>query len=163
MARKSAVLIPVIIAAVAIGVLGIAFAPPEITSKNPILPKGTVKLNNDIITVEVASTAAERERWLTFRQDAIPLDTAMLLKYDKPDLQQLWMLNIEHNLDLIWLDQNGNVVYIKKDIPGCSNMIETISCTYKTTKPALYIMASASGFIDEHKVEVGSKMSIISI
>ena len=163
MARKSAVLIPVIIAAVAIGVLGIAFAPPEITSRNANLPKGTVKINNEIITVEVASTAAERERWLTFRQDILPLNTAMLLKYDKPDLQQLWMLNIEHNLDLIWFDQFGNAVYMKKDIPGCTNVIETISCTYKTTKPALYILAGASGFIDAHKIEVGSKMTIISI
>ena len=80
-ARKSAVLIPVIIAAVAIGILGIVFAPSEITSKSASLPKGTVKVNDNVVTVEVASTAAERERWLTFRQDALPLNTAMLLKF----------------------------------------------------------------------------------
>jgi len=157
------VLIPVIIAAVAVGALGIAFAPTEITTKSPNLPKGTVKVNDDVITVEVASTAAERERWLTFRQEILPLDTAMLLKYEKPDLQQIWMLNIDHNLDLIWFDKNGNAVYMKKDVSPCTNVVETVSCTYKTTRPALYVMAAASGFIDAHKIEVGSKMTIISV
>ncbi len=163
MARKSAVLIPVIIAAVAIGLLGIVFAPSEITSKSANLPKGTVKVNDNVITVEIASTAAERERWLTFRQDVLPLDTAMLLKYDKPDLQQVWMLNIEHRLDLIWFDQNGTAVYLKKDIPPCTNLVETVSCTYKTTSQALYVMAATAGFIDAHKIQVGSKMTVISI
>jgi uncharacterized membrane protein (UPF0127 family) len=163
MARKTAVLIPVIVAASAIGILGVAFAPHNIMDKSITLPKGTVRINDDVITVEIASTAAERERWLTFRNDILPLNTAMLLKYDKPDLQQIWMLNIQHNLDLIWLDQNNNVIYMKKDVPPCTNLVETVSCTYKSTKPALYVIAASSGFVDKHKVDLGSKMTIISV
>lgn len=163
MARKSAVLIPVIVAASAIGILGVAFAPHDIADKNIALPKGTVRINDDVITVEIASTAAERERWLTFRHDVLPLDSAMLLKYDKPDLQQIWMLNIEHKLDLIWFDQNNSVIYMKKDATPCANLIETVDCTYKSTKPALYVMAASSGFANKHKIDIGSKMNIISI
>ena len=162
-ARKSAVLIPVIIAAAAIGALGIAFAPSDIKDKNTAFSKGTVKINDDVITVEVAQTAAERQRWLTFRQDMLPLDTAMLIKYDKRDLYQVWTLNIEYNLDLIWFDENGNAVYMKKDVPPCSNLVETVSCTYKTTTPALYVVAASPGFIDAHGITVGSKMTIISV
>ena len=68
-ARKSMVLIPVIVAAVAVGALGIVFVPAEIRDKNIGFPKGTVRIDDDIITVEIAETAAERQRWLTFRQD----------------------------------------------------------------------------------------------
>jgi uncharacterized membrane protein (UPF0127 family) len=161
-ARKSAVLIPVIIAAAAIGALGIAFAPSDIKDKNTAFSKGTVKINDDVITVDVAQTAAERQRWLTFRQDMLPLDTAMLIKYDKQDLYEIWTLNIEYNLDLTWFDENGNAVYLKKDVPPCSNLVETVSCTYKTTALALYVVAASPGFIDEHKITVGSKMTIIS-
>ena len=163
MARKSAVLIPVIIAAAAIGALGIAFAPSDIKDKNTAFSKGTVKINDDVITVEVAQTAAEQQRWLTFRQDTLPLDTAMLIKYDKPDLYEVWTLNIEYNLDLIWFDENGNAVYMKKNVPPCSNLVETVSCTYKTTAPALYVVAASPGFIDAHGITVGSKMTIISV
>jgi uncharacterized membrane protein (UPF0127 family) len=162
MARKSTVLIPVIIAAVAVGALGMAFVPQDIRDRDTSFPKGTVKIDNDVITVEIAETAAEKQRWMTFRQDRLPLDTAMLIKHDKPDLHEVWMLNVEYNLDLIWFDERGDAVYMIKNAPPCGNVVETISCTYKTTKQALYVMAATSGFIDKHGISVGSKMTIIS-
>jgi uncharacterized membrane protein (UPF0127 family) len=162
-ARKSVVLIPVIVAAVAVGALGIVFIPAEVRDKNTGFPKGTVRIDDGVVTVEIAETAAERQRWLTFRQDRLPFDTAMLIKYDKPDLYEVWMLNIEYNLDLIWFDENGNAVYMKENVPPCGNVVETVSCTYKTTKPALYMMAATAGFIDAHSIAIGSKMTIISV
>ena len=163
MARKSAVLIPVIAAAVVVGALGIAFIPPEVKDRDTGFPKGTVRIDDDVITVEIAETAAEKQRWMTFRQDRLPLDTAMLIRHDESDLYEVWMLNIEYNLDLIWFDENGNAVYMIKDAPPCENVVETVSCTYKTTKQALYVMAATSGFIDEHNISVGSKMTIVSV
>jgi len=163
-ARKNAVLIPVIVAAAITGALGIAFIPPGVTEQGRTeFSKGTIRLDDDVITVEIADTAAERQRWLTFRQDRLAIDSALLLKYDQPDLYQVWMLNIEYNLDLVWIDQDGNVVYFIEDAPPCQNLVETVSCTYKTTKPALYVIASTSGFIDAHNVSEGSRMTIISV
>ncbi|HLG36641.1 MAG TPA: DUF192 domain-containing protein [Nitrososphaera sp.] len=164
MARKSAILIPAIIAAVAVGGLGIAFLPPEVREPDRTeFSKGTVKIDDNVITVEIADTAAERQRWLTFRQDRLANDTALLLKYDEPDLHQVWTLNIEYNLDLVWLDRDGNVVYMIKNAPPCQNVVETVSCTYKTTSRSLYVMAATAGFIDAHSISKGSKMTIISI
>ena len=162
MARKSAVLIPVIIAAVAVGALGMAFVPQDIRDRDTSLPKGTVRIENDVITVEIAETAAEQQRWLTFRHERLPLDSAMLLKHERSDLYEVWMMNIEYNLDLVWFDQNGIAVYTIKDAPPCGNVVETVSCTYKTTKESLYVMAATAGFIDKHHIKVGSKMTIVS-
>ena len=162
MARKSAVLIPVIIAAAAIGGLGVAFVPPEVKDRNVEFPKGTVRVNDDVITVEIAETTAEKQRWLTFRQDRLPLDTALMFKHSTPDLYEIWMLNVEYNLDLIWFDEGGNAVYMIKDAPPCENVLDTYSCTYKPTERALYVMAATSGFIDAHGIEKGSKMTVIS-
>ena len=164
MARKSAILIPVIIAAVAVGGLGISFIPAEVREpERTEFSKGTVKIDDNVITVEIADTSAERQRWLTFRQDRLANDTALLLKYEESDLHQVWMLNIEYNLDLIWMDKEGNVVYLIKDAPPCQNVVETVSCTYKTTSRSLYVMASNAGFIDAQGITIGSKMTIISI
>ena len=162
MARKYIVLIPVIVAAAAVGALGIAFMPTEIRDRDTGFPKGTVRIDDDVITVEIAETAAEKLRWMMFRQDRLPLDTAMLIKHDTPDLHEIRMLNIEYNLDLIWFDENGNVVYMIRNAPPCENVVETVSCTYKTTKQSLYVMAATSGFIDSHGISLGSKMTIIS-
>ncbi len=164
MARKNAVLIPVIVAAAIIGALGIAFIPPGVTGQDRTeFSKGTVRLDDDVITVEIADTAAERQRWLTFRQDRLAVDTALLIKYDQPDLHEVWMLNIGYNLDLVWIDQDGNVVYLIEDAPPCQSLVETVSCTYKTTKRSLYVVASTSGFIDAHDISVGSRMTVISV
>ena len=164
MARKSAVLIPVIIAAAAVGAIGIAYIPSEVRDAGRTeLSKGTVSINGDVITVEIADTSSERQRWLTFRQDRLPLDTALLLKYDTPDLHEVWMLNIEYNLDLVWFDQNGTAVYLVQDAAPCQNLVETVSCTYKPTSRSLYVMASTAGFIDAHGIAKGSIMGIISI
>lgn len=162
MARKSAVLIPVIIAAVAIGGAGLAFMPQEAKSRAADFDKGTVRIGDDVITVEVAETAAERQRWLTFRQDRLPLDSAMLIKHDMPDLYEVWMLNVEYNLDIIWFDEYGSAIYIKKDAVPCPNMLDPVSCTYKPTKPAMYIVAGTAGFADEHGIELGSKLVLVS-
>lgn len=162
MARKSAVLIPVIIAAAAVGGLGLAFMPSDVRDRPVDFPRGTVLINDDSITVEIAETAAERQRWMTFRQDRLPLDTAMLIKHDTPDLYEAWMLNVEYNLDLVWFDADGNAIYIKENVPPCPNMLDPVSCTYKPTKPALYIVAGTAGFVDEHAIEIGSRMTIVS-
>lgn len=164
MARKTAILIPVIIAAVAVGVLGIAYIPAEVRAPDRTeFSKGTVKIDDKVITVEIADTAAERQRWLTFRQDKLAPDTALLLKYDNPDLHEIWTLNIQYNLDLIWFDQDGNAVYLKENVPPCQNVVETVSCTYKPTSDSLYVLASSAGFIKENEISKGSKMTIISI
>jgi uncharacterized protein len=162
-ARKSAVLIPVIIAAMAVGGLGLAFMPQDIKNRSPDFPKGTVRINNDIVTVEVAHSIAEKQRWLTFRQDRLPMNMAMLMKYDKPDLYDIWMLNVNYNLDLIWFDQAGNAVYMKKDVQPCGNVLDQQGCTYKNTSPATYILAGSSGFADAHRIQIGTKMKIISV
>jgi uncharacterized protein len=161
--RKLPLLVPLIIIAVAIGAIGLAFVPSGIKNKRLDFAQGTAMINGNLIKVEIAKSAAEKQRWLMFRQERLPLNSAMMLIYDKLDLYAIWLLNIEYNLDLIWFDENGNIVYMVKDASPCKNTLDASSCTYKNTKPAKYVIAAASGFIDEHKITRDSKMTIISI
>lgn len=162
MARKSAVLIPMIVAAVAVGGLGLAFMPQDVRERSADFPRGTVRINDDVITVEIAETTAEKQRWMTFRQDRLPLDTALLLKYDSPDLYEIWMLNVEYNLDIVWFDEGGNAVYIRENVPPCDHVLDQVSCTYKPTQRSLYIVAGTAGFADAHGIKLGSKMILVS-
>jgi len=163
MVHKIAVLIPVMIAATALGVLGLVFIPPGVKNAPAGFPVGTVRINHDIINVEVAKSSAEKERWLMFRHEQMPFNSAMILVFDKPDLYSMWLLNTGYNLDLLWFDENGNVVYMVKDAPPCKSTFDTADCTYKNTEPAKYVIAATSGFIDKHRVNKDSRMSITSI
>jgi uncharacterized protein len=160
---KIAVIIPVLVAAVTIGSLGLVFIPQEIKNKQIDFAEGTVRIDDDVIKVEIAESRADKQRWLMFREERLPLNSAMILVYEKSDLYSMWLLNIEYNLDLIWINENGNIVYMVKDAEPCKNTFDAASCTYKNTKAAKYIIAATSGFIEEHDITEKSIMTIISI
>jgi uncharacterized membrane protein (UPF0127 family) len=163
MANKMVVLIPAILAAFIIGILGLLLAPSEVKNRDLSFPTGTIKIDNDTIKAELAKSPEERQRWLMFRDDPIPMDSAMLLVYEKPDLYALWLINIQYNLDLIWLDENGHVVYTKENAQICTNPFDASECTYKNTSPAKYVLAASSGFITNHNISTGSTMKILSV
>lgn len=163
MVRKITVLLPVIVGCVILGVLGLTFIPEGIKNRNLEFSKGTIAINNHSISAEIAETPAERQRWLTFRSEELPLNSSLLLVYDKPDLYSLWLLNIQFNLDLIWFDDDGNIIYIKQDVVPCKNTLDTTQCTYKNTIPAKYVLAATTGFINYHNITKDSKIKLISI
>jgi hypothetical protein len=94
MVQKLAILTPAIVVAVVIGVLGLIFVPSDIKYKNIAFPEGTIRVDQDVIKVEIAGSDADRQRWLMFREQKLPLDSAMILVYEKPDLYSTWLLNI---------------------------------------------------------------------
>ena len=163
MVGKIAVIIPVLVAAVTIGSLGLVFIPQEIKNKQIDFAEGTIRIDDDVIKVEIAESRADKQRWLMFREERLPLNSAMILIYEKSDLYAMWLLNIEYNLDLIWINEDGNIVYMVKDAEPCNNTFDAASCTYKNTKAAKYIIAATSGFIEEHDITEKSIMTIISI
>lgn len=163
MVRKITVLVPVIIGCIILGVLGLTFIPEGIKNRNIEFSKGTIAINNHSISTEIAETPAERQRWLTFRSEKMPLSSALLLVYDKADLFSLWLLNIQFNLDLIWFDGAGNIVYIKQDAAPCRNTLDAVQCTYKNTIPARYVLAATTGFINYHNITKDSKIKLVSV
>jgi uncharacterized membrane protein (UPF0127 family) len=163
MVHKIAVLVPFIVATIVIGVLAGVFNPTGVKRSTTEFPTGVVKIDHETIQVEVAKSGAEHERWLMFRQDKIPLNSAMLLVYGNPDLYSFTLLNIEYHLDLIWFDEKGNVVYLINDAAPCKSVLDLVGCTYKNTEPAKYVIAATSGFIGYHHITRGSKMTVISI
>ena len=68
-----AVLIPAALATFFIGIVGIIFMPDEIENKPLDFDRGTIKIDDSVIDVEIAESDAERQRWLMFRNEEFPL------------------------------------------------------------------------------------------
>jgi uncharacterized protein len=83
MVSKIALLIPMIIIAAVVGAIGINLFPLKVKNKGLEFAQGKVEINSDLINVEIAKSSAEKQRWLMFRQEKIPLNSAMILVYDK--------------------------------------------------------------------------------
>ena len=72
---------------------------------------------------------------------------------------------MQFSLDIIWFDENGNVVEIKTNVPPCKTPLEVMSCdsTPVSSDNAKYVLEVTSGFIDKFSIDSDSKLEIISI
>lgn len=164
MATRAQVLIPVIIAAFIVGIAGILSMPSDVKLESVDFPMGTVKIDDVVLQVQIADTDPLYARGLMF-QEELPFDQGMIFVFDGEERRSMWMLNMQFALDIIWLDSNGNIIHIEKNVPPCKTALETVSCpSYKAdNKFAKYVLEVTAGFIDEFNITEDSKLEIISI
>jgi len=89
----------------------------------------------------------------------------MLFVFDGSGTRSMWMLGMQFNLDIIWLDENSNVVAIEKNVPLCGTTIEVVACRENGVSGdnAKYVLEVTAGFVDKFNITENSKMEIISI
>jgi uncharacterized membrane protein (UPF0127 family) len=167
MPTRLQVLIPIGIAAIIVGVAGIVSLPSEITiDANSNFLMGTVQLDDKILQVYIADTDPRRMRGLMFETESfLADDKGMLFVFDEPGNRSMWMKNMQFHLDIIWFNENGNVVSIQKNVPPCITPVEVMSCksvgvSADNTK---YVLELISGYVDQHSITEDSHLKIISI
>ena len=164
MPTRLQVLIPIGIAAIIVGIAGVVSMPSEVKLEQVDFPIGTIKLDDKFLEVQIAETAPEKARGLMF-QDTLPYDHGMLFVFEEPGKRSMWMLNMQFHLDIVWFDQNGNVVGIMKDVLPSKTPLEVMSCNSESISAdnAKYVLEVTSGFVDEFAIDNDSKLEIISI
>ena len=68
-------------------------------------------------------------------------------------------------MDIIWFDENANVVAIEKDVPSCKTTIEVVACRENgvSGNNAKYVLEVNAGFVDEFNITENSRLELISI
>jgi len=163
MTSRGQVLIPISIAAVIIGIVGLMTMPSEIKLESVEFPMGTIKVDDIPLQVMIADSEPRRVRGLMF-EDQLPYDQGMIFVFEKSGRHSMWMLNMQFSLDLIWFNQDGKVVHIEKDVPPCKTALEITTCqSIIPDEEAVYVLEVTSGFIDKNNITKDSVLSIISI
>ena len=114
--------------------------------------------------MQIADTEPRRMRGLMF-QDSLPYDQGMLFVFESPAERSMWMLNMQFHIDIIWFDENRNIVEITKDVPPCKTPLEVMTCKSEgvSANNAKYVLEVTSGFVDKFGIDSDSKLEIISI
>ena len=105
MATRTQVLIPIIAAAIIIGIVGMLTIPTDVKLESVEFPRGTIKLDDKILVVQIADTDSLRVRGLSW-QNELPYNEGMLFVFDESGTRAMWMMGMQFNLDIIWFDEN---------------------------------------------------------
>ena len=163
MATRLQVLIPIAAAAVIVGIIGMLSIPDDAKLESVEFPRGTIKLDGKTLEVQIADTQPRKTRGLMF-QEQLPYDEGMIFVFDSPGIYSLWMLNMQFPLDMIWFNENGEVVHIEQDVPPCKSALETVTCTRVNSEDeASYVLEVTAGFVNEFGINENSILEIISI
>ncbi|MDC0159664.1 DUF192 domain-containing protein [Candidatus Nitrosopelagicus sp.] len=167
MPTRLQVLIPISAAAIIIGVAGMLSLPSEVQlDANSNFLMGSVQLDDKILEVYLADTDPRRMRGLMWEtQDFLANDKGMLFVFNEPGTRSMWMKNMQFHLDILWFDENGNVVSIKKNVPPCITPLEVMSCKSDgvSADNAQYVLELTAGFIDQYEITENSQLQLISI
>lgn len=163
MTTRAQALIPITIAAFIIGIIGLMSIPQDSKLESVEFPRGTIKVDEVPLEVQIADTEPRRVRGLMF-QDQLPYDQGMIFVFDEPGLYSLWMLNMQFPLDMMWFDENGKIVHIEQDVPPCKAALEIATCqSVVPEKEAVYVLEVTAGFIEQNNITKDSVLTIISI
>jgi len=76
------------------------------------LPTTTMHIGDETFILEKATTPAQQEKGLMFR-DTLPPDHGMIFISPKAFSQTYWNANVRFGLDNVFLDDNANIVSIQ--------------------------------------------------
>jgi uncharacterized protein len=108
------------------------------------------------IHAEVADTAKKRAQGLMYREH-LAKDHGMLFTFDQAQPWTFWMKNTKIPLDIIWLNEKKQIIYIARNVPICPRTDD--GCPqYQPNDPAMYVLELGGGEADRLKLERGSKL-----
>ncbi len=103
------------------------------------------------IDLEFADKDSARMMGLMYRK-SMEDTKGMIFIFEKPDLHSFWMKNTYISLDIIYVDDNKEIVKIYKNTEKLSTK------SLPTNKPALYVVEVIAGFCDKYGVKEGDKI-----
>ena len=113
-----------------------------------------VCFKNKCFDVEIADTAQEREIGLMNRKYLAPTN-GMLFVFDQASVYNLWMKNTLIPLDMIWIDENNKISFIKENAQPCKT---DICESFGLKKKALYVLEINGGVAEKMGFEVGDEV-----
>jgi len=115
-----------------------------------------VCFKNNCFKVELAVTLKEQEKGLMFRKN-LNQDEGMLFVFKEEGEHPFWMKDTLIPLDIIWINQNKEVVFISENTQPCS---ENHCVSINPDKEAQYVLELKGGRVRDIGLKIGDKMDI---
>ncbi len=118
------------------------------------LPTRTLGLSGTTITVELATTPAQRVQGLSGRA-ALAADHGMLFVFPVVDRYGFWMKDMHFPIDIVWIGDNGSIVSVNESV-----LPQTYPTNYYPPEPVRLVLELPAGFAASHQLVAGSKITL---
>ena len=109
-----------------------------------------------VIAVEIADTPERVTYGYMFRTE-VRDDEGMIFVFADPEVHAFWMKNTLVPLDIVWLDDQFNVVYLQNATPPC----KTDPCpSYGSLRKGRYVLELKSGVARREGLKAGSRLGV---
>lgn len=129
----------IILLLVTIGVIFFYYS----NSKKELVP---FKIDDQQIYVSIADTPQKRTLGLSGKE-RLEKNEGMLFIFDRPDLYQFWMKDMNFAIDIIWIDENKQIVGKTENINP-----ETYPKTFGPPQKIKYVLETNPGLIKNEKI-----------
>lgn len=116
---------------------------------------GKVCFSETCVDVETAATSEEWRIGLMFRE-SLGENQGMLFVFPEEKIYSFWMKDTLIPLDMIWINENFEVVEIKSVQPCVADPCET----YTPTANAKYVLEVNSGFAEKNGIKIGDPVVV---
>ena len=113
-----------------------------------------IDLFGKTIVVEVSETKEALEKGLS-GHEPLSSDQGMLFVFSKPEKYGFWMKDMTFPIDIVWVDQNFNIVHIEESV-----LPETYPKVFYPKEPALYVLEVYSGQALNLGLKIGQSIKI---
>lgn len=112
-------------------------------------------LGETVITLDIADDDRERIQGLSGRV-SIPNNHGMLFIFDDNSYHGIWMKDMNFALDVIWLNQYSEVIYIEKNLSP-----ETFPEVFGGDVKSRYVLELPSGFVNRNSIKIGDRFVLM--
>ncbi len=127
-----------------------------VLQKTFIKKRGKVCFKDNCFNVDISITLEERSRGLMFKE-SLDINQGMLFIFDKNDIHSFWMKNTLISLDIIWINEEKEIVFIKEMASPCE---EKFCTTINPLVLARYALEINGGLSRKIGLQIGDKISI---
>jgi len=114
-----------------------------------------VEIAGKKLKVDLALTPETQERGLSGRI-SLKDDEGMLFVFKNSGIYYFWMKEMNFPIDMIWIDENFNVIYIKKNATP-----ESYPDSFGPNKNAKYVLEVVSNFSENNNLKEGEKVKFL--
>ncbi len=98
-------------------------------------------------------------RGMMFRESLAP-DRGMLFLHKPPGKYAYWMYQVKMPLDIIWMDEQGNIVEIAANVPPCPSSVASQCPVFGGTRTAQVVLEIGGGLAQKYGLTTGMRIGL---